>query len=58
MSDAGHPPRIVENYIRTYFEGTQEKRLEYFEFLFSFDRDTSVKDVERRAKSLADRLHK
>jgi hypothetical protein len=59
LSDAGHPPRLVESYMSTYFDGTQIPGIfEFFKFLFSLDDDTAVDECMERATKLAEELHK
>jgi hypothetical protein len=56
MTDLGHPPRIVQNYVQAYF--ADASGLQFFEELFSFDKKTSIKDFERRVKDLVQNLQK
>ena len=58
MSDAGHPPRIVESYMSTYFDGAQNTGIfKFFEFLFALDDGTAVDECVDRATRLAEELH-
>jgi hypothetical protein len=57
VNDAGHPPRIVEYYVSTYFGGTQiAGTFEYYEFSFSLDNDAAEEECVDRAMRLAHEL--
>jgi hypothetical protein len=58
MSDAGHPPHLVEGYVSTYFDGMQKTgTFEYFDFLFSLDDETAEYECIDRATKIAEELH-
>jgi hypothetical protein len=60
MSDLGHPPRIIEKYVETYFADSQQDHsasgFEFFEELFSFENKTSIRNFAHQASSLTRKL--
>jgi hypothetical protein len=57
MTDHGHPPRIVQSYLQSYFTEVPSA-CQYFQVLFSIDSDKAVKDIGRVVTNLIRKLKK
>ena len=58
VDDTGHPPRIVESFVKSYFSANAVSAscLHYYDLTFSLEKPKLVKDFCRQAELMAEEL--
>ena len=58
VDDAGHPPRIVESFVKSYFTANAEaaSHLHYYDLTFSLEKAKSIKDFCRQTELMTEEL--
>jgi hypothetical protein len=58
VDDAGHPPRIVESFLKSYFsaDAGMASCLHYYDLTFSLEKAKPIKDFSRKAELMTEEL--